>query len=191
VGLKRYTLESTTGVIANYSHREVEGFPQVHIPDGYSGFQRTRVTTEAYEDFTLDRLGASEQIHLATFYPDTDQFMFRRKVGQLTTALWFVHGGERYYLVFQGKFGVEPRKVTMRAMDLLFPLPGWTAVPAIVLGYVFGGLAIASEYSGVLAAMAAPLIWIGILKLLKYLVHVRFIGSQINPLAKRLRVAAD
>jgi hypothetical protein len=146
---------------------------------------------ESYEDFTLDRPGASEPIHLATYSPNTDQRMFLRKVGQLTTALWFVHGGERYYLAFQGKLGVEPHKVTIRAADLLFPLPDWTGVPAIVLGYVLGDLVIASEYSGAIAAMVVPLLWLGILRLLKRKVQVRFFGSQIDPLAKRLRAAAD
>ncbi len=189
VGLARHTIEATTGMIANYTHREVIGKQPVQIYDPGYVRQSRDVTMEAYEDFTLDEAGRSEPIHLAAFYPYAGLPVFVQNVGQRTTALWATIGRERRYLLFHGQRGPERHGAGKATLAQLFPRPTWTVVPALVLGFVVGDLVVATEFSGALAVFVALAVWGGLMKFLTWHRSGAF-ETRLEALGKRLHEAA-
>ncbi len=189
IGFARYTIEAASGVIANYTHREVSGPAPGLDYNPWPSYRpvRATVTLEAYEDFTLDEAGHSEPIHLAFFYPGAGLPIFRKDIGHRRTALWTTIGGERRYLGIQGPRGPDPTPAGTGAP--LFPRPTWTVVPALMLGFVVGDLVVASEYSGVLAVFVALALWGGLMKVLIWRVSGAF-GTRLVALGKRLHEAA-
>ncbi len=188
VGLKSFPIEHATGAIANYTRSEVR---QRHFKQ-YSQYAHnadeptvTEVTVQVDEEFTLDEAGRSEPIHFQTLAPDASVVPATMHAGDRRTVLWTTIAGERAYVCFKGPRLGDGHPVTRRAFTQLFPRPNWTAVPALVLGFVIGDLVVASQYSGVLAVFVAYPVWAGVMKLLFWL-RAGALGEQLTALAKQL-----
>jgi len=182
VGFRRYTIEEATGTIANYSHHEVAGRTTW---DRYTPLEGGG--SRANEDFTLDSPRGSEPIHLESYTPHTTPRMLEKAVGQTATVLWTSRAGSRLYLSIyvHTRRDAEPHGATTVAFDELFSRPWWTLVPAVLLAYVIGDLAVGSEFSGAIGGLIAMVVWEIVYRVL---LSQRYASarSQLNPLAKSM-----
>ena len=162
IGFSRYTIEAVTGTIANYAHRETwatwrssDSATGRFFGPSISGYK------EAHEEFTLETQAGAEPIRLDSYWPEVSTKVFENKVGRRATALSITHGGERRCVsVFvHGQRYAEAHAALKVAVDELFPRPWWTVLPAVVLAYVIGDLAVASEYSGAIGALIGMPAW--------------------------------
>ena len=187
VGFRRYTIEAATGTIANYSHHEVEAFRT------WDGSYTTPEAggARAEEAFTLDSPRGSEPIHLESYTPHRTPHVLQNAVGQTATVLWTSRAGSRLYLAIyvHTRRDAEPHGATTVAFDELFSRPWWTLVPAVLLAYVIGDLAVGSEFSGAIGGLIAMVVWE---MLYRVLLSRRYAcaRSQLNPLAKSAAAAA-
>ena len=186
VGFRRYTIEGATGTIANYSHHEVGSLRatnQYGMPEGGGG-------SRSEEAFTLGSPRGSEPIHLASCTPHNTPQVLQNAIGQEATVLWTARAGNRLYLSIyvHTRREAETHGATTVAFDELFSRPWWTLVPAVLLGYVIGDLAVGSEYSGAIGGLIAMPVWEILYRVL--LSHrLTFARHQLNPLAKSVAAA--
>lgn len=186
LGFKRYTVETATGVIANYSHHEIRGRRDFSVVPG----QTPLGSGQTDEQFTLDGPHGSEPFYLVSL-TDLAPRLLERKIGQSATAAWITSAGKRLFLAIHVRGERDPvtHVQTDTSMEELFSRPWWTLVPAVLLAYVIGDLAIGSEYSGAIAGLIAMVVWEIIYKVL-FPRRSSDLEEQVNLLVKGLSAAA-
>ena len=188
IGFSRYTFEAATGTIANYAHRETWATWRSSDATGRYFGEAISGYKEAHEEFTLETPAGAEPIRLDSYWPDVSTKVFENKVGHRATALSMTRRGERRVVaVFvHGQRHPEAHAALRVAVEELFPRPWWTVLPAVVLGYVIGDLAVASDYSGAIGALIAMPAWEIICRVLLSYRPRAFAGGELNRLTMTL-----
>ena len=132
LGFKRYGIEWVSGVLANYSHREITVITSFRGPEDKSAPWQPRTLHRrrshyVEESFTIDSAGSSEAIRVAGLMRTLD-----KQVGQHVTVLWITRQGEQNY---RGLLGARNKIKRLRtgltadSLDPFFKPWRWTVFP--------------------------------------------------------------
>jgi len=188
IGLRRYTLAWASGTVANYRERETRGIAYIrdaNTPIGHEG-KRTSFIDNVYEDFTLEGPTGSQPIQVTGKGAQASR-LFQAQVGHPLTAIWVTRNGVQRYLRFQLNEGYSVENEHIKtSLAQLFPIPGWTALPALALGYIVGDAMAPFEFSGLVFAMVAFPLWGATFSLLTWQRRRAFERDELEALGKRL-----